>query len=69
MDREQNQGIQKRERGVRQICVFSPALFSLCNEIILKEQEKLPAFIISRYKIHDNMLLADSDGNIISKTK
>lgn len=49
VDREQNQWIQKREKGVRQKCVFSPALFSLCNEIILKEQEKLPAFIISRY--------------------
>ena len=57
----------KIERGDRQGCVFSPDLFNLYSEMILKELEGLPGFSIGGHNINnlryadDTVLLAESE--------
>lgn len=55
----------KIERGIRQACVISPNLFNNHSEMILRELEVLPGFIINGYNLNkrctdDTDLIADA---------
>lgn len=58
----QREGIQQIykniERGIRQGCVFSPDLFNLYSETILRELEILSGFIIDGHNL-DNIRHSD----------
>ena len=55
----------RKERRMRQGCVFSPDLFNLYSEMILRELEDLPGLVVGGHNINniryadDTVLIAD----------
>lgn len=60
----------QKKKGVRQGCAFSPDLFSLYCEKILREIEELPGLVIGGVNLNnlqcgdDTVLLAESEGKL-----
>lgn len=66
--RENELSKKKIESRIKQGCVFSPNLFDLYSEVILRELEILSGFIINGRKLNNIRYADDTDGRHRKKT-